>query len=153
MEKVDVAEPGGEIGDAGGHHDGAGQAVENGQPEIRRLDAQESGRRAVHAEAEEDGMAEGHHARVADQDVRGHGEEAPDENLRDEAAPELREHEGGNDEEREDDREAGPVRGDGASHGYLGVGTKRPVGRKSRVRIKATKDTITAWAGLTMRAA
>ena len=32
---------------------------------------------------------------------------------------------------------------------HLGVGTKRPVGRKSRVRISATNDTMTAWAGLT----
>ena len=32
---------------------------------------------------------------------------------------------------------------------HLGVGTKRPVGRNSRVRISATKETITACAGLT----
>ena len=95
-------------------------------------------------------MAEGHHAGVADQDVRGHGEQAPDQDLGDEAPPELRQDQRRDDEERQDDGEADPVGGGGAPHGYLGVGTKRPVGRKRSVRIRATKDTITAWAGLTI---
>ena len=32
---------------------------------------------------------------------------------------------------------------------HLGVGTKRPVGRNSRVRISTTEDTMIAWDGLT----
>ena len=36
---------------------------------------------------------------------------------------------------------------------HFGVGTNRPVGRTSMVRTSTTKDTITAWAGLTTIAA
>jgi hypothetical protein len=32
----------------------------------------------------------------------------------------------------------------------LGVGTNKPVGLKRSVRIRATKETMTAWEGLTI---
>ena len=122
------------------------------------LIGQERGGRPVHAEAEEGRMAERHHARVADEDVRGHGQQPPDQDLRDEALPERRQHERRRGEERQHDPEADPVAGrrpGGASRGrrHLGVGTNSPVGRKSMVRTSTTKETITAWAGLTTIAA
>src|SRR6185503_10423676 len=48
---------------------------------------------------------------------------------------------------RQHDAEPDPEAPRAAVH--FGVGTNRPVGRKSSVRISAVKDAITAWAGLT----
>src|SRR6516164_1632266 len=93
-------------------------------------------------------MAERHHPRVTDKDVGGHGQQAPDQDLRQEAAPELRQHQRRHDQQRQDDREPGLVDGRRAL-AHFGVGTKRPVGRNSRVRMRTTKETITACAGLT----
>ena len=50
--------------------------------------------------------------------------------------------------QRHDHAEAGPV-DDGVVLAHFGVGTNRPVGRNSRVRIRTTNETITACAGLT----
>ena len=49
----------------------------------------------------------------------------------------------------DDDGEADPVAAMRRCARHFGVGTNRPVGRKSSVRISATNETITAWAGLT----
>src|SRR6185369_156228 len=72
-----------------------------------------------------------------------------------EAPPEFREHQRGDGQQAQHDDEAGPVaahrgrqRIAGGRH-HFGVGTNSPVGRKSSVRMSATKDTMTAWAGLT----
>src|SRR5262249_53417119 len=91
--------------------------------------------------------------------------------LGDEALPELGQHQRRQRERGDHDREAPPVRrarplGDGASdqrvdaaggrrrqRAHFGVGTNSPVGRKSRGRISAKKDTMMAWAGLTQMAA
>src|SRR6266481_7445346 len=83
---------------------------------------------------------------VADQDVRRHGEQAPDQDLGDESPPEFGQDERRDGQEREDDAETGPVGGGRAAHRYLGVGTKRPVGLNRSVRIRATNETMTAWA-------
>jgi hypothetical protein len=106
---------------------------------------------AIHAEAEERRMPERHHAGVADQDVGGHRQQPPDQDLGGEALPERRQHQRGRDEQPDHDGKADPVRPVPAvgGRGHLGVGTNRPVGRNSRVRISATNETITAWAGLT----
>src|SRR5262249_46819704 len=52
--------------------------------------------------------------------------------------------------ERQDNAEAKPVadRVRTCCH-HFGVGTNRPVGLKRSVRISTTKETMTAWAGLT----
>src|SRR5262249_8457229 len=60
----------------------------------------------------------------------------------------FRQHQRRHDQQRENDGESRPVDGRGAL-AHFGVGTKRPVGRNSRVRIRTTKETITACAGLT----
>src|SRR3954465_1862003 len=93
-------------------------------------------------------MAERDHAGVADQDVGGHRQQSPDQDLGDEPAPERRQHQRRDDQQRHDDAEAGPV-DDGVALAHLGVATNRPVGRTSNVRMSTTKDTITAWDGLT----
>src|SRR5262249_46210230 len=109
-------------------------------------------RRAVHAKTEEGRMSERHHARVTDQQVGGHGKKAPDQDFREKAAPELGQHQRRNDQRRRYDPKGDPEALVGA-FAHLGVGTKRPVGRKSRVRISTTKETMTACAGLTTMAA
>src|SRR2546425_10613515 len=145
--EVNIAESGREVGDEDRDRARPHEAVEDREPEIRRPHGEEGGGRAIHAEPEERGVAERHHARVADQDVERHREQPPDQDLGHEAPPELREHERSDDEQNQDDGKADPVARRGSRH--LGVGTKRPVGRNSRVKIRTTNETITACAGLT----
>src|SRR2546425_11106692 len=131
------------------------QAVEQAEPEARRLHREERGGGAVHAEAEKRRVPERDHAGVADQDVGGHRQEPPDQDLRGEALPERWKHERGDDQGRDHDREPDPIahggrpRSRGGRRGHFGVGTKSPVGRKSIVMTSTTNETITAWAGLT----
>ena len=67
--EVDVAQPGREVGDEGGHRGGGHQAVEQGQPRgSAGLRRQKRSSRAVHAEPEEGRMPERDHAGVADQE-------------------------------------------------------------------------------------
>src|SRR5208282_3978745 len=93
-------------------------------------------------------MAERNHAGVANQDVGGHRQQAPDQDFGQKAAPELRQHQRCNDQQRQDNSKPGPI-DSRARRAHLGVGTKSPVGRNNRVRISTTKETMTAWAGLT----
>ena len=93
-------------------------------------------------------MAERDHAGVADQEIGRHRQQAPDQDFGQEASPELRQHQRRHDQQRHDDAEAGPI--DVLSVAcHFGVGTNRPVGRNSSVRISTTKETITACDGLT----
>ena len=146
--KIDVAQPGREIGHERRHRGGGDQPEGQRQHQVRRRHRQQRRGRAVHAEPEERRVPERHHAGVADQDVGRHREQTPDQNLGAEPAPERRQHQGRNDQQRHDDAEPGPV-DDGVALAHLGVGTNRPVGRNSNVRIRTTKDTITACDGFT----
>src|SRR5262249_20647570 len=118
------------------------------QPKIWWIDRQQRRRCAIHTQTEECRVAEGDHAGVTDQDVRRHSEQAPDEDLRQEASPEFRQHERRYCEQHQNDAASDPV-GLAWSLFHFGVGTKRPVGRINSVKIRTTNETITAWAGLT----
>src|SRR5207237_10359644 len=129
---------------------GTDQTVEDRQPEVRWPPREEGGRCAVHTEAKEHRVAERYHTRVADQDVERHRQQPPDQNLGYEAPPELWQHERRDGEERQDEAKANPVTdGTRTRCHHFGVGTNRPVGLKRSVRISTTKETMTAWAGLT----
>src|SRR5581483_11367143 len=128
------------------------------EPEPGRARGQQERRGAVHADPEERGVPERDHSRVADQDVGRHGEEPPDQDLGQEPPPEPGQRQRRRGEQRHDERERHRVSGRRPaiappSPAHFGVGTNRPVGRKRSVRIRATNDTITAWAGLTKMAA
>src|SRR5262249_33533270 len=109
-------------------------------------------RRPVHAKAEEGRMSERDHARVTDEQIGGHGEKAPDQDFGEKAAPELGQHQRRNDQRRRYHPKCDPEALVGV-FAHLGGGTNRPVGRKSKVRISTTKETMTACAGLTTMAA
>src|SRR4029453_4672196 len=157
--EVDVAKARREVGDEDGGEPGGDQAVEHREREARRLHREERRGGAVHAESEERRVSERDHPGVTDEDVGGHRQQSPDQDLGDEALPERGEHERRDDQEYADDGEPDPVsdggrpRPGGRRRGHFGVGTKRPVGRKSIVRTSTTNETITAWAGLTTIAA
>ena len=146
--EIDVAQAGGEIGDEGRDPGGADQPEQQRQPQVGRTGPQQGGCRAVDAEAEERRVPERHHAGVADQEIGRHRQQAPDQDLGQEPPPEFRQHQRRGDQQRQHDGERDPVPGN-AARAHLGVGTKRPVGLKSKVRISTTNETMTAWAGLT----
>ena len=159
--EIDVAQPGGEIGDEQRRAGGAGEPEQDGEPEIGRTDQEQRGAGAVHAEAEEGRMAERDHAGVADQQIGRHRQQAPDQDFGEKAAPEFRQHQRRRGEHGDHHAKADPENRAVAQSGlaerqrfvercgccHFGVGTNRPVGRNSSVRISTTKDTITACEG------
>ena len=122
---TDREEPDGERAEAGaerGEEEGGGRA--EGAPE-------EQGSQ-VAADAEEGGVAEGHHARVAHEQVEAHGEDAPDQDLLEQLhrVGAGEEGEGG-----EDDDEGGEG---GSSEDHRSGRPKSPWGRRSRTRAITT---------------
>ena len=93
-------------------------------------------------------MAERDHAGVADQNVGRHRQQAPDQDLGDKAAPERGQDQRRREEEGDDNGKAQPE-DEAVAPPHLGVATKRPVGRNSRVTISTTNETMTACDGLT----
>src|SRR5262249_1445584 len=94
-----------------------------------------------------------------------HRQQSPDQDFSKEAAPEFRQHHRRYDEQRHYNAKAKPENDSVAQLGphfktyrfvewrgsHFGVGTNRPVGRNSSVRMRmgTIKDPITACAGLT----
>ena len=146
--KIDVAQPRRKIGHDHGDQAGSDEAEQDRQEKIGRVDQQQRRGRPIDAETEERRVAERDHAGVADQNIGRHGEKAPDQDFRQKAPPERRQNQRRRDQQHQDDGKSAPE--DGAvALGHLGVGTKRPVGRNNSVRIRTTKETMTACEGLT----
>ena len=108
-------------GEAGGHR---GQQQGRDQPR-----APGQGQRGhVAPDAEERGVAEGHHARVAHQEVEAHGEDPPDENL----LQELHRVVAGRERE-EGQRDHHQRGGEEAEAGHLSGRPNSPCGRTSTI--------------------